>query len=360
MKTLLFFFFAFLLQSVFAKSQNINLNCDSLSLNNVLFELSVLKSKLDSVNIAYSYFKCKEVENERNKLIHEIEIIEGNQSYLKYKNKVQIYASLGMSAVEQKSFDSAKSYFLFIEKSSYSYLVLDSMQFKIIYEKMADIYIGENLLDSSYYFLSKALYYKSTNMILMIDFLSNANIDFQKELFVIDMYNTNILKFEKHDCVSLTLLLNMIFINDQIVRKKDIKNEISIEDKRMTDSLNQFLFSYLLDRNILFYQSSEYLINPALSQVLLNSIVGNIEFFEKYFSLYCNLLNDKWDMINNEFVAPKHLFDVYLKQTRGTQFFGQAFGLLENGRMELLPKENIDTVKSVLNTLNINPDLFIH
>lgn len=327
--------------------------CQGVNEGKLLDKLIGLHEQKDSVETAYNFLKTKSIKRRLSKLDRKISKIESNNQVKDEKNNIFNSYAKGLAAYNNMKFDSAVIYLSPIITKHGKILFKDSVNFLDIYIMLTEANIQIGSIDSALYFFDLSLKEGNDDFLQLVRIFDSDLIENRNYLPYLNVLTKNAILNCKSTDVYLEFTLSTILFRDQYPRLlcyAGRKKMFEIEDVYLFDTINQLIFKQLFTSNVFNHNiQNDVLLSKAFAVTLLHSIYSNVEFFETYFYLLV-------DRLGGDFVANQNLrtlIDFYLKAKYNTQYFETTRGFREDGSFGILPKENNDTIKSVLKRLNI-------
>ena len=312
-----------------------------------LIKLSELQSMKKQATKAFQEYPIKQLQSEIKKIDKEVNKISIDPEIVALKSDINAkirYYNVSKSfltdndVINYLSFLKYDEYLMFIEQN------IDSL-----YIDLTNAYISKMNFDSARIFVYKYLDNGGSNIEFINSIVTNPDVSmgYEHDIFNTCLYN-RIISYKKNN-VCTNLILDFIFINDQLTRWFNYNSRYSlafpIENVYKSDTINQLIIEQILQTKTIM-DTSTLILSKEFGSVLLHSIYSNTPFFEKHFHLLSNKLNNRFD----SYAYLRYIFDMYLLKTRDSQ----CFGTVKKYKTFDIKIENPDTVEKIKKQLKID------
>lgn len=311
--------------------------------------LCVLKQKKDTLAKAYALYPGKKLFRIMKRMDRKIGKIQNSPEMKVKAGKISRMIESGIKAYEQQNPDSTVYYLRFLnDRGNLVFVKSDTAQ---LYQILSESYLNLGKIDSATTAIENYIRYGGydfINIARLGAIMTSRNTDWHVYM---DGMIRNFVNKSKNENITISLLLSMIEFNDVLARSLSYGylQILPIERAYASDSINQKIFEQLFYISPGLKDNFEVATSRGFSIALLHSIYSNTSFFEQHFYIYARKLGFQFSEIG----MFRFLFDMYLRKTRGTQFFDEVKGTRKDGSFGTLPRENADTVAKVMQFLKI-------
>lgn len=314
-------------------------------------EISALQNKRDSFEIAYNYCKLPSLQKQILKL--DKKLAKEKQKNMKLLTRVDssltIAYHLGNSLYELGQYDLALPILSHIMILCNENIQVKSIDYNKATSHLAMIYTKSDKYknqDSAVYYLNRSIDLGNQDVDVLITytkiFYPESKSNFMS---LLDKMNRNLYNDNKDSLYTIKTVLRLMNLCDQLPRWFKFEGQkgfLPHSFQLASDSLNRHILGYLMDNKLLPKFSDLGYDFTTIHFILLHSVLnGNLEFFEKYFTVFVSSMD--WGLNYH-----KDLVDSYLNRTRNTQCFGTWKDILPNGKFDFVPIENQDTINKIL------------
>ena len=311
--------------------------------------LNTLLQQRESVTMAYALYPDNKLCRTIQKLDRKIHKIKNSPEFISKTDEIGLHIEAGIRAYQNKLADSAVYYLRFLnDQKNLVYVKNDTVR---LYQILSESYLKLGQTDSAMWAMENYIHFGGCNFISLVNLaamMTSKNIDWHAYM---DGMLRNFVLTSKTENLSLSLLLSLIEFNDQYPRSLSYGNLniLPLDCVYASDSINQMIFEQLFYIAPSLREDFAITTSKGFISVLMHSVGSDISFLEKYFHVYARSLQYRF----SDFATLRFVFDLYLRETRNTQYFNAVQGTRVDGTFGTLPRESTDTVAKVMKFLKV-------